>query len=137
MEKSIKGSYETVPPPLGVSGESGGITLSYFIMAFKIFSYLMSAICRRRRPTSSSDCTPSGEDSEASLLLCRFQNRPRVLCKLSIRNAVGKELPYPESDPILKLRQPDAFPPGTLETEETERSSTAAMRLQESHAFTF
>lgn len=52
--------WNSPPPPLGVPGESGGITLWYFITAFKSFSYLMSTICRRRRPTSPSNCTRSG-----------------------------------------------------------------------------
>ena len=50
----------------------------------------MSAICRRRRPRIPFWLHTERQDSEASSLLCRFQNRPRVLCKLSIRNAVGK-----------------------------------------------
>lgn len=53
------------------------------------------------------------EDSEAFPLPSPSEPPTSVVRK--------KKLPYPESDPLLKLKQPDAFPPGTPQTEVQQR----------------
>lgn len=53
------------------------------------------------------------EDSEAFPLLSPSEPPTSVVRK--------KKLPYPESDPLLKLKQPNVFPPGTPQTEVQQR----------------
>lgn len=109
---AIKG-YETAPPPIRSARRerwNRSLILHYRFQEFQLSDVDDLSAQEAHIPLRLHT---EREDSEAFPLLSPSEPPTSVVRK--------KKLPYPESDPLLKVKQPDVFPPGTPQTELQQR----------------